>query len=70
MARLNETKQLLAGHIGARPIRHRDGGVSAGLEAQEVVALRLRKSTGRGMQAKKKKIMGKQSPEPVPDAWF
>jgi hypothetical protein len=38
--------QLLAGHIGPRPVRHRGGGVSGGLVAQEVVALRMRKSKG------------------------
>jgi hypothetical protein len=35
-----------------------------------MVVLRMRRSTGSGMQAQKKKKMGKQSPEPVPDARF
>jgi hypothetical protein len=69
MACLDETKQLLAGHVGARPVRHRGGGVSSGLEAQEVMALRTRKSAGSGTRARKK-MMGKQSPEPVLDARF
>jgi hypothetical protein len=63
-------QQLLAGHIGAHPVRHHGGGVSGGLKAQEVVALRMRRSAGSGMRAQRKKIMGKQSPELVPDAWF
>jgi hypothetical protein len=70
LARLNEMKKLLAGHIGARPVRHRGGGVLSGLVAQEVVALRMQKSTGSEMRARKKKIMGKQSPEPMPDTRF
>jgi hypothetical protein len=40
------------------------------LEAHEVAALWMRRSMGSEMQAKKKKIMGKQSPEPVLDARF
>jgi hypothetical protein len=70
LARLDEMKQPLAGHIGARPVRHRGGGISGGLEEQEVVALRMRRSMGSGMQAKEKKIMGKQSPELVTVARF
>jgi hypothetical protein len=70
LARLNEMKQLLAGHIGASPVRHCGDGVSSGLKAQEVVASRMWKSTRGEMRAWRKKIMGKQSPEPVPDAWF
>jgi hypothetical protein len=70
LARLNVVQLLLTGHIGARPVRHRGGGVSGKLEAQEVVALRMQKSKESGMRARRKKIMGKQSLEPVPDAWF
>jgi hypothetical protein len=33
LARLDETEELLAGHVGACPVRHRGGGVSGGLEA-------------------------------------
>jgi hypothetical protein len=62
--------ELLAGHVGARPVRHRCGGVSCGLEAQEKVASRMRESLENGMRAQRKKITGKQSPEPAPDAWF
>jgi hypothetical protein len=46
LARHNETKQLLAGHIGPRPVQHCGGGVSGGLEAQEEAVLRMRKSVG------------------------
>jgi hypothetical protein len=70
LACLDETKQLLAGHIGARPVRHRGGGVSSGLKAQEVAALRMWKSMGSEMRARRKKIIGKQSPEPVPNTRF
>jgi hypothetical protein len=35
---------------------------------QEVAALWMRKSTECRMRAQRKKIMGKQSPEPMPDA--
>jgi hypothetical protein len=41
LARLNETKELLAGNVGVCLVRHRDGGVSGGLEAQEAVALQM-----------------------------
>jgi hypothetical protein len=51
LARFNETKQLLAGHIGPRPVQHRGSGVSGGLEAQEVAVLRMRKSATRRMRA-------------------
>jgi hypothetical protein len=70
LARLDETEELLAGHVGARPVRHRSGGVSGGLEAQEELALRMRKSTESEMQVRKKKMMGKQRPEPAPDTRF
>jgi hypothetical protein len=48
-ARLNETKELLTGDVGARPVRHHDGEVSGEQETQ-----------ARG----KKEPDGKQSPEP------
>jgi hypothetical protein len=70
LARLDETQQLLAGHIGVRPVRHRGGRVSGGLKAQVMVALWMRMSVGSGMQAKRKKKMRKQSPESVPDVQF
>jgi hypothetical protein len=68
LARVDDAKQLLAGHIGPHPVRHRRGGVSGDLAAQEVVALRMRKNVGSKMRVQRKKTMGKQSPEPVPDA--
>jgi hypothetical protein len=56
LARLDETEELLTGHIGAHPVRHRGGGVSGGLGAQEAVALRMRKSAESGMQALEDKV--------------
>jgi hypothetical protein len=61
---------MLAGHIGPRLVRHRGGRVSGGLETQEVVALQMWKSMGSSMRAQRKKIMGEQSPEHVPDSRF
>jgi hypothetical protein len=51
LARLNETEELLARNVGACPVRHRGGGASGGLEAQEAVVPRMRKSLESGMQA-------------------
>jgi hypothetical protein len=70
LACLDEAKRLLTGHIGPRPVRHHSGRVSGGLVAQEVAALRMRKSAGSETRVQRKKTMGKQSPEPVPDAWL
>jgi hypothetical protein len=33
LARLDETEELLARHVGARPVRHHGGGVSSRLKA-------------------------------------
>jgi hypothetical protein len=49
LAHLDEMQQLLAGHVGARPVQHRGGGISGGLEVQEVTALRMRRSAGSRM---------------------
>jgi hypothetical protein len=38
LACLNETEELLAGNVGACPVRHHGSGVLGGLEAQEAVA--------------------------------
>jgi hypothetical protein len=70
LTRLDKTEEVLTGHVGARPVRHRGGGVSGGMEAQEEEALRTRKSTESGKRARRKKIMGKQSLEPALDARF
>jgi hypothetical protein len=59
LARLDETEELLAGNVGACPVRHHDGGVSGGLEAQEAVALRMRKSSESGMRAREEEDDGK-----------
>jgi hypothetical protein len=58
LACLDETEELLARHIGARPVRHRGGGVSGGLKAQEEVALQVRNGMKSWMRARRKKIMG------------
>jgi hypothetical protein len=70
LVRLDDTEELLAGHIGAHPVRHRGGEGLGGLKAQEVVMLRMRRSAGSGMRARRKKTMGKQSPKSMPDARF
>jgi hypothetical protein len=49
LAHLDEMQQLLAGHVGARQVQHRGGGISGGLEVQEVTALRMRRSAGSRM---------------------
>jgi hypothetical protein len=61
---------MLAGHIGPCLVRHRGGGASGGLAAQEVVALQMWKSMGSSLRAQRKKIMGEQSHEHVPDSRF
>jgi hypothetical protein len=48
-ARLDETGELLTGHVGVRPVRHHDSKGSGGLKTQELVVLRMRRSTGSGM---------------------
>jgi hypothetical protein len=47
LARLDKTEELLAGNIGARPIRHRGSKVLGGLEAQAAVLSRMRKISER-----------------------
>jgi hypothetical protein len=59
LAHLDETEELLTGNVGVCPDRHHDGEVSGGLEAQEVVALRMRKSSESGMQAREDEDDGK-----------
>jgi hypothetical protein len=59
LARLDETEELLAGNVGACPVRHRDGGVSGGLGAQGAVALRMRKSSESRMQVREDEDDGK-----------
>jgi hypothetical protein len=64
------TEELLAGHVGARPVRHRSGKGSGGLKAQELVALRLRRSAGSRMRLRRKKIMGSKVPNSCPTHGF
>jgi hypothetical protein len=40
------------------------------MEAQQAVALRMRKSSESGMRVREEEDDGKQSPEPAPDARF
>jgi hypothetical protein len=73
LARLDKMEKLLAGNIGARPVRHRGSKVLGGLEAQVAVLLRMRKissTDGECERKKKKMMMGRQSPKSAPDAWF
>jgi hypothetical protein len=60
LARLDEMEELLVRHVGARPVRHRGGGVSGGFGAQEAVVLRMRKSTESGMRAREEEDNGKE----------
>jgi hypothetical protein len=45
LAHLNKTKELLAGDIGARPVRHLDGEVLDGPQARAATALWMRKNS-------------------------
>jgi hypothetical protein len=53
LARLDEMKELLAGDVGARPVRHCDGEVLGELEVRAAAALWMRKNSelkGRGRE--------------------
>jgi hypothetical protein len=68
LARLNETKELLAGDIGARPARHHAGEVSGELGTQAAAVMWRRKNSELKGQARgRKESNGKQSPEPTLD---
>jgi hypothetical protein len=56
---LDETEELLAGNVGACPVRHCCGRVSGGLEPQEAVALQMRKSSESGMRVREEEDDGK-----------
>jgi hypothetical protein len=45
LARFDEMKELLAGDVGARPVRHHDSVVLDGLEAQVATVLWMRKNS-------------------------
>jgi hypothetical protein len=71
LARLNETKELLAGDVGVHPARHYDGEVSSELGTQAAAAMWMRKNSELKGQARgRKEVNGKDSPEPTHDAWF
>jgi hypothetical protein len=71
MARLNETNELLAGDVGARPVRHCDDEALGELEVRATTALWMRKNSELKGQARgRKEADGKQSPEPALDARF
>jgi hypothetical protein len=70
LARLDEIEELLAGHVGARLVRHHGGKGLSGLKAQESVALRMRRSAGSRMRARRKKIMGSKVLNPCPTHSF
>jgi hypothetical protein len=71
LARLNETKELLAGDVGTRPVRHQDDEVSGELETQAAAVMWMRKNLELKGQARgRKEADGKRSPEPALDARF
>jgi hypothetical protein len=45
LARLDETKELLAGDVGARPVRHHSGEAFGEPEAHAAVMLWMRKNS-------------------------
>jgi hypothetical protein len=51
LAHLDETEELLVGHVRARLVRHHGDGVSGGLGAQKAAALQMQESTESGMRA-------------------
>jgi hypothetical protein len=55
LARLDETKELLAGDVGAHPVRYHGGEVSGELETQAVVALWMRKNSELKGRARERK---------------
>jgi hypothetical protein len=59
LACLNKTEKLLAGNVGACPVRHRDSGVPGGLEVQEAVALRVQKNSESRGRAREEEDDGK-----------
>jgi hypothetical protein len=67
LAHLNEMEELLAGHVGARLVRHHDYGFSSMLEE---VALRMRKCMESRMRAWKEKVMGSKVLNPCPTHGF
>jgi hypothetical protein len=71
LARLNETKELLAGDVGACPVRHHVGEVSSELETQAAATMWMQKNSElKGQARERKEADEKQSPEPALDAWF
>jgi hypothetical protein len=59
LARLDETEELLAGNVEVCPVQHHNDGVLGGLEAQEAVVLRIRKSSESGMRAREEEMLEK-----------
>jgi hypothetical protein len=59
LARLDKTEELLAGNVGACPVRHRGSRVPGGLDAQEAVALRMRKNSESKVRAREEEDDGK-----------
>jgi hypothetical protein len=70
LARLNETKGLLAGDVGARSVRHHDGEVAGELGTQAAAVMWMRKNSELKGARGRKEANGKQSPEPALDARF
>jgi hypothetical protein len=59
LSRLDKTKELLAGNVGPRPVRHRGGEVLGRLEAQAVAAWRMLRNLERRGQAREEEEDGK-----------
>jgi hypothetical protein len=71
LARLNKTKELLTGDVGACPVRHHDDEVSGELETQAATAMWMRENSElKGRARERKEPNEKQSPEPALDVWF
>jgi hypothetical protein len=59
LACLDKTEELLAGNVGVCPVRHHGSGVPSGLEAQEAVALWMRKNSESRERAQEEEDDGK-----------
>jgi hypothetical protein len=71
LARLDQTEELLVRDVGARLVQHHGGEVLGELEAQAAAVLWMRMNLERkGKCERKKKQMGRQSPEPTLGAPF
>jgi hypothetical protein len=62
---------VLAGDVGASPVRHHNGEVSGEPKTQAATAMWMRKNSElKGQARRRKEADGKKSPEPALDARF